>query len=181
MRIHAAEFALIFALTFAGVSFSSDGVAAILNTDQNNTKVDISYIPLGNALVLGHPGAKHRVIVFTDPDCPFCARLHTEMEKVVEERKDIVFFIKLFPLAAHRNAYWKAIAIQCSRSLKMMEDNFEGKPIPHVACGTKEIDDNIMLAAFLGITGTPTLILPDGTVHMGALPANKLIELFKGR
>jgi thiol:disulfide interchange protein DsbC len=153
---------------------------SVYNT-QNNRKVDVSRIPLGNALVLGSASAHKKVIVFTDPDCPFCARLHKEMKKVVAERKDIVFYIKLFPLTAHKDAYWKANAIECKKSLKMMEDNFEGRPISKDNCGTKEIDDNIKLAQSLGVSGTPTLILPDGTVHEGTLPADKLIELINGR
>ncbi len=32
------------------------------------TKVDVSQIPLGNALVMGDPQAKSRIIVFDDPD-----------------------------------------------------------------------------------------------------------------
>lgn len=144
---------------------------------QNNRKVDVSKIPLGNALLLGSRSAHKKVIVFTDPDCPYCARLDKEMRKVVEERKDIAFYIKLFPLAAHKDAYWKATAIECKRSLQMMEDNFEGRPISKVNCGTKEIDDNIKLAQSLGFSGTPTLVFPGGTVHEGTLPADKLIEL----
>ena len=148
---------------------------------QINRKVDVSRIPLGNALVLGSSNAHKKVIVFTDPDCPFCARLHKEMKKVVEARKDIVFYIKVFPLPAHKDSYWKANAIECKKSLKMMEDNFEGRPISKDNCGTKEIDDNIKLAQSLGIKGTPTLVLPDGTVHEGTLPADKLIELINAR
>src|SRR5208283_1954450 len=49
---------------------------------QNNRKVDVSKIPLDNALVLGNYNAKNRVIVFTDPECPFCKKLHQEMKKV---------------------------------------------------------------------------------------------------
>ncbi len=148
---------------------------------QNNRKVDVSRIPLGNALVLGSQSAQKKVIVFTDPDCPFCARLHKEMKRVVAEMKDIAFYIKLFPLAAHKDSYWKANAIECKKSLTMMEDNFEGRPITKDNCGTKEIDDNIKLAQSLGVFGTPTLVLPDGTVHEGTLPADKLIELINGR
>ncbi len=138
-----------------------------LDNLQNNSKVDVSKIPLDNALILGDQGAKNKVIVFTDPECPFCARLHKEMKRVVAQRKDIVFLIKLFPLAAHKDAYWKANSIECKKSLKMMDDNFEGKPIQKFACAAKEIDDNLKIAESLGITGTPTLILPDGRVHDG--------------
>ena len=148
---------------------------------QDSRKVDVSKIPLKNALAIGKRSAAKKVIVFTDPDCPFCAKLHQEMKKVVAARKDIAFYIKLFPLAAHKDAYWKAMSMSCKKSLKMMDDNFEGKPISKAECGTKEIDGNIKLAGSLDITGTPTLILPGGRVHAGTLPADKLIDLIDGR
>src|SRR5512135_1260517 len=54
-------------------------------------KIDASKIPLGDAIVMGDKNAKKRVIVFTDPDCPFCAKLHSELKKIIAERKDVVF------------------------------------------------------------------------------------------
>jgi thiol:disulfide interchange protein DsbC len=99
------------------------------------------------------------------------------MKKILQTRKDIVFYIKLFPLKMHKDAYWKSKSIVCKKSLDMLEDNFEGKPIPKIDCNTKEIDNNIKLAESLGITGTPTIVLPDGRVHVGKLPADKLINL----
>ncbi len=163
------------------VSSGSNKTQESIDKEQNNRKIDVSKIPLRNALVLGDRSARKKVIVFTDPECPFCAKLHQEMKKVVAERKDIVFYIKLFPLTAHKDAYWKAKSIVCKKSLKMMDENFEGKPITKAECSTMEIDDNIKLAGSLGISGTPTLILPDGRVHSGTLPADKLIELITGR
>lgn len=155
-----------------GVNLSQESVEKL----QNNRKVDVSRIPLGSALALGNRNAQKKVIVFTDPDCPFCAKLHKEMKKVVGQRKDIVFYIKLFPLSAHKDAYWKATSIECNKSLKMMDDNFEGKPIARDACASTEVDDNLKLAGSLGITGTPTLILPDGRMHSGTLTADELVE-----
>lgn len=144
-------------------------------------KVDPAKIPVAGALVLGNAKAAKRVIVFTDPDCPFCEKLHRELQKVASERKDIVFFIKLLPLPMHKDAYWKSKSILCNKSLKMLEDNFDKKPIAKTECDTKEVDETMKTAASLGITGTPTLVLPNGTAHSGYLPADKLIELVTGR
>lgn len=148
---------------------------------QERRKIDVSKIPLSETLTMGKAGALKKVIVFTDPDCPFCGKLHHEMKKVAAKRKDIVFHIKLFPLKMHKDAYWKSKSIVCSKSLKLLEDNFEGKAIPKTECDTNEIDENIKIAESLGITGTPTIILPDGRVHSGMLPADKLIKLIDGR
>ncbi len=142
------------------------------------TKVDVSKIPLKDAIIMGNPFAKNMVIVFDDPDCPYCRKLHPEIKKIVSQRKDIVFYIKLFPLVRlHPDAYNKSKAIVCEKSLKLLDDALSGKKIPAPKCETTEIDENISLAASLGIGSTPTIILKDGTVISGYLPADKLIAL----
>jgi len=97
------------------------------------------------------------------------------MKKIIKERKDIAFFIKLYPLPMHQEAYAKAKAIVCEKSLSLLEDAFEKKPIPAPKCEAPEIDDNIKLAQKLGITGTPAMIMPDGRLIPGYLDADPLI------
>jgi thiol:disulfide interchange protein DsbC len=99
------------------------------------------------------------------------------MKKVAQERKDVAFYIKLFPLKIHPGAYDKAKAIVCENSLLMIENAFEKKHIPSPKCTTSVIDENIKLAEKLGITGAPTLIMPDGRVVSGYKDANTLKEL----
>ncbi len=140
------------------------------------TKVDFSSIPLEGSLILGSKDAKKKVIVFDDPDCPYCAKLHEQLKDVVEKRKDIAFYIKLFPLKIHKDAYRKAKAIQCRNSIEMLEQAFQKKPIPDPDCKTDVIEENIRLAERLGITGTPTIIFPDGRVISGALRAEDIIN-----
>jgi thiol:disulfide interchange protein DsbC len=147
---------------------------------QEKKKVDFGRIPLPSPLVMGNPRAAQRVVVFTDPDCPFCGKLHAELERVVQERPDIVFHILLYPLAMHKDAYWKSKSIVCNRSVKMLEDAFAQKPIPRSECDTKDIDNNIRLAESLGITSTPSLVAPDGRVHSGTLPAKQIVEFIQG-
>lgn len=147
-----------------------------LNPQPPQKVVDISKIPLNDALVLGKPGAKYRVIVFTDPECPFCLKLHQEAKKVVEKRKDIAFYIKLFPLKMHPGAYDKAKTIVCTKSMELLEQAYENKPIAKPDCPAPAIDKNIKLAESLGITGTPTMILPNGQLLVGAWNADALIK-----
>ena len=99
------------------------------------------------------------------------------MKKVIEKRKDIAFYIKMFPLQMHPGAYEKAKAIVCEKSLALLEDAFEKKEIPKPTCETQVIEENIKLAEKLGISGAPTLILPDGRVISGYREADALISL----
>jgi thiol:disulfide interchange protein DsbC len=140
--------------------------------------VDFSKIPLKEALVMGSKNAPLKIAVFTCPDCSFCGKLHDELKKVVAERKDVAFYLKLMPLKFHPDAYWKSQTIICKKSIELLEDNFAKKPIPKPSCkDTKEIDNNLKLAEEFGITGTPTMVLPDGRVVVGAKDARAIIEL----
>ncbi|NPU86056.1 MAG: DsbC family protein [Syntrophaceae bacterium] len=142
---------------------------------QDQFRVDVSKIPLGNALLMGSETAGEKVIVFTDPDCPYCSSLHQTLRQIVAKRKDVAFLIKLLPLPMHKDAYWKSKSILCNRSLKMLEDNFEKKEIPRTDCQTDELEKNIKFAESLEF-GTPTMILQDGSVIAGALPEDELLR-----
>ncbi len=99
------------------------------------------------------------------------------MKKIVEERKDIVFYIKLFPLRIHPEAYEKSKAIVCENSLALLEEAFDKKPLPKPKCDTPIIDENIKLAEKLGISSLPVLILPDGRMIQGYRDSKTLINL----
>ena len=140
-------------------------------------KIDVSSIPLQDALLLGKPSAKTKVIVFTDPECPYCKKLHIELEEVVKRDPEIAFLIKLFPLKMHPNAYETSKSIVCNKSMELLEASFAGKPVPPATCDTPAIDQTLALVGELGIRSTPTLVLPDGVIVPGYKKAEALLAL----
>ena len=142
-----------------------------------SNSIDVTSIPIEDALLLGSPTAKTRVIVFTDPECPYCRKLHAELRQVVVADPQIAFYIKLFPLAMHPNADSIARSIVCAHSLEMLEASFAGQPVPPPLCSGHEVDDTVKLAAELGIRSTPTLVLPDGKIMPGYRQADDLLIL----
>jgi thiol:disulfide interchange protein DsbC len=141
-------------------------------------KVDVSKIPLENSLIIGDSEAKRKIFIFTDPDCPYCAKFHDEIKKVVEKRKDIAFYVKLFPLPMHPQAHDKSVAIRCEsdndKAVKMLEDAYAQKNIPKAACPATAVDETIKLGKSLGINATPTVIFTDGRIRNG-MPAEEVI------
>lgn len=100
------------------------------------------------------------------------------MKTVVKERKDIAFYIIMYPLTSiHPEAYEKSKAIVCEKSLALLEDAFEKKQLPKAKCETKVLDENIKLAQKLGINGTPAMIFPDGKVISGMRDAKAIMEM----
>ena len=145
-------------------------------------KIDLNLIPLTDALVMGNSMARNRVIVFTDPDCPYCKKFHTEMKETIKKNKDIVFYIKLFPLVnVHPEAYEKSKTILCKNSLKLLDDAIEGKKLPKADCDTKAVDENLKLTEQLGINVTPTIILPDGSLIPGFIDSPTLLQMMEAK
>lgn len=143
--------------------------------------VDFSQIPLKDAVVLGPKNAKKKVVVFTDPDCPYCRKLHDEMKQVLAKRKDVAFYIFLFPLEMHKDAYKKVQAILCEKSPTLLDDAFAGKPLSEPKCGNEAVEKNKALAKSLSFTGTPTLVREDGKVLSGTRPADVLSNWIDGK
>jgi thiol:disulfide interchange protein DsbC len=144
-------------------------------------KVDFSQIPLKDAVVFGPKNAKKKVVVFTDPDCPYCRKLHEEMKQVLAKRKDVAFYIFLFPLEMHKDAYKKVQAILCEKSLTLLDDAFSGKPLPEPKCSNEAVEKNKALAKQLQFSGTPTLVREDGMVLSGTRPADVLSNWIDGK
>jgi thiol:disulfide interchange protein DsbC len=149
-------------------------------------KIDVSKISLDDAVVIGKADAAGKIIVFDDPECKFCAKLHPEMEKVVAQHPELAFFVKLFPLPLHPGSLPKAKAIVCaktkgdnSRAAVLLSDALKGKPVPAADCETDQIDKNIALAKELHIATTPTLITPDGRVLPGYKTAEDIVSAIK--
>jgi len=99
------------------------------------------------------------------------------MKKILGERRDIAFYVKLFPLKNHPEAYEKSKSIVCEKSLALLEDAFEKKAIPKAKCETSAVDENEKLALKLGINSVPSVILPDGRIFPGYKDAKALIQL----
>jgi thiol:disulfide interchange protein DsbC len=144
----------------------------------NAEKVDVKKIPTNDAIVMGNPKAKKRIIVFTDPDCPYCARLHQDITTIIKERNDIVFLIKMLPLITiHKDSYRKSKIIVCSKSVETLEKAFNKQPLTETICDTNVVDDTIRMAEQLGISGTPAIVFPDGRLIKSALSASDINRL----
>ncbi len=104
------------------------------------------------------------------------------MKKVVKERKDIVFYIKLVPLVKiHPQAYEKAKAIVCENSMKLLEDAYEKRPLPAAKCSGSSVDKNLELVKKLGINSLPTMVLPDGKIIKGFRDSLTIIRLIDNK
>jgi thiol:disulfide interchange protein DsbC len=120
-------------------------------------------------------GAKHVVTVFTDIDCGYCRKLHSEMEDY--NKAGISIRYVFYPRAGlGSDSYRKAEAVWCSADRKKaLTDAKSGSPMNNVdtSCPNPVARD-WQLGQQMGLRGTPMLILPDGEVVNGYVPADQL-------
>lgn len=165
-------------LTQQRIAKLNNGKPLVAQQKTEQRKIDLKTIPLDDAILLGKADAKVKVIVFTDPECPYCKKLHIELKSVVKADPNIAFQIKLMPLKMHPNAYGICKTILCSENpLSVLEASFSGAPVVASACPTTKVDESMATAQRLGITGTPALILPDGTLLPGYKKASDLLAI----
>lgn len=136
--------------------------------------VDPKKITTEHAVVLGNPKGTKPIYVFSDPECPFCVKLHHELTQLVKEDPQVKVYILLNPLSIHPNAMWKSQSILCTSkknmaaSAKMLEDSYEKKEIKAISCDKNYAEETAKLARSLGLPTTPTMVFPNGRVVIGA-------------
>jgi thiol:disulfide interchange protein DsbC len=147
---------------------------------QDLNRVDVSAISVQDAIVLGNRQANKGIIVLTDPTCPYCVKLHAEMKKAVAKDPEIAFYVMPYPRnRKDRATYEKCLAVVCAKTVELLDDAYSGKKLPPPSCKSTAVDDTMKLAERLGIQGTPSMVLPDGRIVGGYLPADALLDLFK--
>ena len=119
---------------------------------------------------------KHKVTVFTDIECGYCRKLHSEIDQYLGEGIEVRYL--MYPRAGvGSSAYKKAVAVWCAddRNSALTEAK-AGKSIEMKTCDNP-VDEHMELAASLGLRGTPFIVLENGQVQPGYVPAKQLARL----
>jgi thiol:disulfide interchange protein DsbC len=155
--------------------------AATAQAKPQRDRLDPAGLKSEGSIVMGNPKGKKRLFVFTDPECPFCAKMHLELQKLVPLEPDLAIYIKMYPLKMHPHAYDKARVILGGRSLGLLEKSFAGGklPAPGARDSKQALDESMRYAESVGINSTPTLVLSDGRILPGVRDAAALRKLLQ--
>lgn len=121
------------------------------------------------------PNEKYVVHVFTDPSCGFCRKLHHEMKDY--HNAGITIRYLAYPRAGVASDIGLTMQhIWCARDKNGAMDRAKAeKSVAKTMC-QNPVASQHELGQFFGINGTPALVLPDGSILPGYLPANALLQ-----
>jgi thiol:disulfide interchange protein DsbC len=138
--------------------------------------------PRANRIVFSPPkgtATKHTVSVFTDIDCGFCQRLQSQMADYNKLGIEIQYLG--FPRAGiGSESYRKFVAAWCSADKGKALAEAKGGKDPGKASCPNPIEAQYNLGVKVGVAGTPTIVLNDGTLIPGFVPPEELLKRLDG-
>jgi thiol:disulfide interchange protein DsbC len=132
-------------------------------------RISMDTLPLDQAIKAVKGNGKRKLVVFSDPNCPYCKRLEKELVNVT----DVTIYTLLYPVL--NGSVATVTSIWCSPNRLKAWDDFmlKGTAPTGKNCDTP-IETLLQAGRKNGISGTPTLIFADGSVIPGMIAADAI-------
>jgi thiol:disulfide interchange protein DsbC len=139
----------------------------------------IEAIPESEMLVYSPKDPKYTITVFTDIDCGYCRRLHSQIAEY--NRLGIRVRYLFYPRSGPDTESWhKAEAVWCSPNRNdALTRAKNGEELKAPKCATGVIARDWELGHKLSVEGTPAILLPSGEMLPGYSPPTELARYLK--
>ncbi len=130
-------------------------------------------MPVSDRIVFSPPNPKYTLTVFTDVECGYCRKLHSQMAEY--NKLGIAVQYVAFPrMGLGSEDFKKMVAVWCAPDRKKaLSDAKEDRPVPFSNCHNP-VTQQFSLGKRMGLSGTPMIIASDGTELGGYVPPDKL-------
>lgn len=140
----------------------------------------IAAVPEQEMIIFEPDETRATITVFTDVDCQYCRKLHSEIGQINDMGIRVRYMA--YPRGGEAStAFPKMISVWCSDDrARALSQAKHGQNIP-----TRQCDNHVLehynLGNRIGISGTPALVLEDGTVIPGYVGAQQLGAMVLGQ
>jgi thiol:disulfide interchange protein DsbC len=137
-------------------------------------------VKTSDRIVFAPPNAKYTVSIFTDIECGYCRKLHSEIAEY--NRQGIAIEYLAFPrMGLGSKDHTDMISVWCAPDRrKALTDAKNGVPVPQRSCRQTPVDMQFNVGQRLGVSGTPAVYAPDGTQLGGYLPPAQMRQALDG-
>jgi thiol:disulfide interchange protein DsbC len=174
---------------------SEDGKYAIagdlydMQADKNLTETTrrtertklLASLPESQMVVFSPKDPKYTVSVFTDVDCTYCRKLHSQIAEY--NRLGIKVRYLFFPRSGPDTESWeRAEAVWCASNRgEAMTRAKRGEELSKPkSCSNTPVAREYQLGEDVGVHGTPAIVLENGEMLPGYLPPAQLMAHLKG-
>ncbi|CAH0990784.1 Thiol:disulfide interchange protein DsbC [Sinobacterium norvegicum] len=119
---------------------------------------------------------KATVTVFTDVDCYYCQKLHQEVPAL--NKLGVAVQYMAYPRAGiGSESYNKIASAWCADDKQEAMNKLKARQnIAKNVCADNPVAEQYELGGRMGVSGTPALVLEDGSLVPGYMPANELAK-----
>lgn len=137
--------------------------------------IDWKKLPLQDAVKSVRGNGKRQIAIFSDPNCPYCKQLETELNKL----NDVTIYTFIYPIKNQSIAVSKQVF--CEKDSTLAWSNLISKGIQPSSKKTcaNPVERNLSLGKSLGLNGTPAIIFSNGFKVMGSHPAQEIEKMWK--
>ncbi|WP_148253232.1 DsbC family protein [Aidingimonas lacisalsi] len=156
-----------------------DGLVNLSERSRNQERAArIAAVPDSERVIFRGAGeVKTSVTVFTDATCPYCRKFHEEVPRLNE--MGVAVHYLAFPRGGLTSEGGRELRqIWCADNrTEAMNAAKRDETLPDTADCDNPVEDQYHLGMDLGVEGTPAIILPDGRLVPGYMPAERLAEM----
>ena len=136
----------------------------------------LAAVPESEMVVFSPKDPKYTITVFTDVDCTWCRKLHSQIAEY--NRLGVRVRYMSWPRSGPATDSWyKAEGVWCSANRgDALTRAKRGEPVKRASCAQDPVKRHYELGRELGVTGTPGLILANGELVPGYVGPAELVE-----
>ena len=140
----------------------------------------INAVPESQMLIFSPKNPLYTITVFTDVDCQYCRKLHSEMAEL--NKLGIRVRYMFYPRTGPNTESWrKAEAVWCSadRNEALTRAKAGGAVDIGKSCGPTPVAREYELGQSIGVQGTPAIVTENGSFINGYMPPQDLLKELK--
>lgn len=136
-------------------------------------KAELDKVGVEKMIIYKADNSKHTVSIFTDIDCGYCRKLHSEIDQYLAQGITVRYLF--FPRAGKgSDSYKKAVSVWCAPDRnKALTAAKKSEAIEPKTCANP-VDEHMDLGEAFGMSGTPMIITEKGNLLPGYVPAQQL-------
>ena len=149
--------------------------ANLTETARNDSRRElIASLGKDDVITFSPAEVKHTITVFTDVDCTYCRRLHSQIAEYLDKGIEVRYL--LYPRNGPASKSWSTSEqVWCAsdRNAALTAAKTD-KDFESGECDASIVQDHYVLGKEVGLTGTPAIVLEDGTLIGGYMPPAQL-------
>ena len=162
---------------FAGDLFEIDTRANITEQGRSAARVKLlGKLDDRDMIVFSPKVVKHTITVFTDVECGYCRKLHSQIDQLTKLGVRVRY--AAYPRGGPDTEDWhKMESVWCAKDRQTAITQAKlGQALNTVNCGATPVAKQFQLGEDLGVRGTPAIFTRDGEYIGGYLPPADLVK-----